>query len=787
MTEHGIGARVARKEDKRFITGKGRYTDDIDLPGQAFAFFVRSPMAHAAIRRVDTAAAVAAPGVVGVLTGADVAADGIGGLICGWMVKSKDGSDMKAGGHPILAKDKVRYVGDHVAVVVAKTYAQARDAADLVEVDYEELPAVIELTGAREGALVHDEIASNTVYEWELGDQAATDAALAGAAHVTTIEITNNRLVPNAMEPRAAIGHYDAATEQHTLYTTSQNPHVARLVMSAFVGLAPEHKFRVVAPDVGGGFGSKIFIYAEECVCLWAARRLGVPVKWVAERAESFLSDAHGRDHVTRASLAMDADGNFTGLKVHTTANMGAYLSTFASSIPTYLYATLLAGQYKTPAIYCEVDALYTNTAPVDAYRGAGRPEATYLLETLVEEAARETGRDPAALRRQNFIKPEQFPYQTPVALVYDTGDYEAHLDAALELADYEGFPARKAEAASRGKLRGIGFSCYIEACGIAPSQVVGALGAGVGLWEAGKVRFSVTGKLQVFTGSHSHGQGHETTFAQVMASKLGVPYGDVEVLHGDTDQTPMGMGTYGSRSLAVGGSALVKAAEKVIDKGKKIAAHLLEASEGDIDFADGKFTVRGTDREKSIGEVVFAAYVPHNYPEGLEPGMEETAFYDPANFTYPSGTYIAEVEIDPETGVVEIVKFTAVDDFGKVVNPMIVEGQVHGGLAQGIGQALFENTVYDPATGQLLTGSYMDYCMPRADDLPSFDVATTETACSHNPLGVKGCGEAGAIGSPPALMNAIADAIGTRLSMPATPEKVWQAIRSGAAAQAAE
>ncbi|NBB70088.1 MAG: molybdopterin-dependent oxidoreductase, partial [Alphaproteobacteria bacterium] len=565
MTENGIGARVPRTEDKRFITGHGRYTDDIDLPGQAYAVFVRSPVAHARIKSLDTSAAKAAPGVIGVLTGEDVAADGIGGLICGWMVKSKDGSDMKAGAHPIIAKDKVRYVGDQVAVVVARTYAEARDAADLVEVDYAELPAVVDLATAPDGATVHDEIARNTVYEWELGDQAATEQALSSAAHVTEIEITNNRLVPNAMEPRAAIGQYDPATDHHTLFTTSQNPHVARLVMSAFVGLAPEHKFRVVAPDVGGGFGSKIFIYAEECVCLWAARRLRVPVKWTAERSESFLTDAHGRDHVTTAKLALDADGNFTGLKVHTTANMGAYLSTFASSIPTYLYATLLAGQYKTPAIHCEVDALYTNTAPVDAYRGAGRPEATYLVETLVEQAARETGRDPAELRRRNFIQPDQFPYQTPVALTYDTGNYEAHLDAALELADYKGFPQRKAEAQARGKLRGIGFSCYIEACGIAPSQVVGALGAGVGLWEAGKVRFSVTGKLQVFTGSHSHGQGHETTFAQVMASKLGVPYGDIEIVHGDTDQTPMGMGTYGSRSLAVGGSALVKAAEKVI------------------------------------------------------------------------------------------------------------------------------------------------------------------------------------------------------------------------------
>ncbi|MGF1474039.1 MAG: xanthine dehydrogenase family protein molybdopterin-binding subunit [Geminicoccaceae bacterium] len=789
MSDKGIGARVTRTEDHRFITGKGRYTDDINVANQAYAYFIRSPLAHARVNRVDTSAAAGMPGVIGILTGADVAADGLGGLICGWMVKSRDGSDMKAGPHPMLANEKARYVGDHVAVVVADTFEHARDAAEAVEVDYDELPAVIATDRARdEGtALVHDDIARNTVYEWELGDLAATDAAIANAAHVTKIDLVNNRLVPNAMEPRAAIGQYEVAGDKFTLYTTSQNPHVARLVISAFVGIAPEHKLRVVAPDVGGGFGSKVFIYAEECVCLWASKKLGVPVKWTAGRDESFLSDAHGRDHVTHAELAMDADGRFTGLKVHTTANMGAYLSTFASSVPTYLYATLLAGQYKTPAIYCAVDAVYTNTSPVDAYRGAGRPEATYLIETLVEEAAKELGKDPAELRRLNFIRPEDFPYQTPVALQYDTGNYEATLDAALELADYRGFQQRRSQSEANGKKRGIGFSCYIEACGIAPSAVVGSLGAGVGLWEAGKLRFTHTGKLQAFTGSHSHGQSHETTFAQVLSDKLGIPFEDVEIIHGDTDQPPVGMGTYGSRSLAVGGSALVKAADKIIEKGKKIAAHLLEASEGDIEFDAGSFKVRGTDKAKSIGEVVFAAYVPHNYPEGVEPGMEESAFYDPANFTYPAGTYICEVEIDPDTGVVDIQKFTAVDDFGKVINPMIVEGQVHGGLAQGIGQALVEDCVYDKESGQLVSGSYMDYCMPRADDLPNFEVATTETACTHNPLGGKGWGEAGAIGSPPALMNAIADAIGTRISMPATPQKVWQALQQSSARAAAE
>jgi carbon-monoxide dehydrogenase large subunit len=593
--------------------------------------------------------------------------------------------------------------------------------------------------------------------------------------------------VPNAIEPRAAIGEYDRGTDGFTLYTTSQNPHVARLIISAFIGVAPEHKLHVIAPDVGGGFGSKIYVYAEECVCLLAARKLGRPVKWTGERTESFLSDAHARDHVTHAELAMDAEGNFTALKVHTVANMGAYLSTFASSIPTYLYGTLLSGQYKTPAIYCAVDAVYTNTTPVDAYRGAGRPEATYVLETLVEKAARETGRERAELRRKNFIPKDAFPYQTPVALQYDTGDFDSLHDEALRLADYQNFAQRRAASEAKGKLRGIGFSCYIEACGIAPSAVVGSLGCGVGLWESAKVRFSHTGMVQVLTGTHTHGQGHETVFAQLIAEKLGVPIENVEVIHGDTEKTPVGMGTYGSRSLAVGGPAIVNACNKIIEKGKKIAAHLLEASEGDIEFKDGKFTVAGTDRSKSIGEVVFEAYVPHHLPYGLiEPGMEETAFYDPANFTYPAGCHVCEVEVDPDTGIVKIDRFVAVDDFGKVINPMIVEGQVHGGLAQGIGQALTEGCVYDD-NGQLLSASYMDYWLPKADDVPSFEVATTVTPCTHNVLGVKGCGEAGAIGSPPAVMNAITDAIGVHVSMPATPEKVWRALQSRQMPQAAE
>ena len=788
MAEKGIGARVVRKEDQRFVTGKGRYTDDINQPGQAFAVFVRSPHPHAKINGIDRSAAEAMPGVLAVLTGEDVAADKLGNLICGWLVKSKDGSPMKMGPHPLLAQGKVRYVGDRVAVVVADTLAQAKDAAEAVAVDYTELPSAASVADAHDAPLVHDDVASNLIYDWELGDKAAVDAAFAQAAHVTRLDLVNNRLVPNPMEPRAAIGHYDAGMDSYTCYLTSQNPHVHRLVMSAFIGLAPEHKLRVVAPDVGGGFGSKIFIYGEECVVVWASKKVGGrPVKWTSDRSEAFLSDAHGRDHVSHAELAMDKDGQFLGFRINTKANIGAYMCTFSSCIPTYLYATLLAGQYRTPAIYCDVQAYYTNTAPVDAYRGAGRPEASFLIETIVDQAARETGIDAAEIRRKNFIPTSAFPYQTPVALVYDTGDYGKTLDAALDLADYRGFAARKAESLRKGKLRGIGLSCYIEACGIAPSAVVGSLGAGVGLWESAKVRFSHTGKVQVLTGSHSHGQGHETTFSQLIADKLGVPYEDVEVIHGDTEKTPVGMGTYGSRSLAVGGEAIMKACDKIIAKGKKIAAHLLEASEADISFKDGSFTVAGTDRAKSIGEVVFAAYVPHNYPADLEPGMEEGAFFDPPNFTYPAGTYICELEVDPDSGTVEFQRFVAVDDFGNVINPMIVEGQVHGGIVQGIGQALLERAVYDKS-GQLLSGSYMDYCMPRADDVISFEVVTASgTACTSNSMGVKGCGEAGAIGTPAAVINAITNAIGVRVEMPATPEKIWRAIQDNKPALAAE
>ncbi len=776
-----IGKAVERKEDYRFLAGVGQYTDDVALPNQTYGYFLRSPHAHAKIVSVNTAKAVKAPGVLAVLTGQDF--ENVGGLPCGWLINNIDGTPMKEPKHAVLAADKARYVGDQVALVVADTLTHAKAAAALIEVDYEILPAVVgTATASRSGAAVHDIAPDNVCFVWGCGDKAATDAAFAKAAHVTKLELVNNRLIPNAIEPRAANAMYSRADESYTLYVANQNPHVERLLMTAFVLGLPENKVRVIAPDVGGGFGSKIYLYAEETALVFAAKKVGRPIKWTAERSESFLSDAHGRDHVAVAELALDADGKFLALREYATVNLGAYLSTFATCVPTILHSTLLAGQYTTPAIYSEITAVFTNTAPVDAYRGAGRPEATYLVERLVETAAREMKIDPAELRRRNFIK--TFPYATPVGLTYDSGDYEATLAKAMEVADVKGFAKRKDASARKGLLRGLGYASYIEACGIAPSSVAGALGARAGLFEAGEVRVHPTGTVTVFTGTHSHGQGHETTFAQVVADRLGIGIDAVDIQHGDTDKILFGMGTYGSRSLAVGGTAIVMAVDKVIAKGKKIAAHLLEASDADIEFTDGEFRVAGTDRKKTFAEVALTAYVPHNYPhDTLEPGLNENAFYDPSNFTYPAGTYICEVEVDPDTGRVTIDRFVAADDFGNVVNPMIVEGQVHGGLAQGIGQALLEGCVYNE-DGQLVTGSYMDYAMPRADDLPSFAVETVKgTPCTHNPLGVKGCGEAGAIGATPAVINAVVDALahlGIRdVPMPASPHNVWKTIQA--------
>ena len=783
--DFGVGASSKRREDVRFLTGRGRYTDDIDLHGQLYVHFLRSDVAHGRLETVDTEAAAEMPGVVRIFTGDDFRE--VGSIPCGWQVTDRHGEPMKEPRHPVLAEDKVRYVGEAIAAVVAETAAQARDAAEAIIVDIDDLPAVVDMTDALAGgACVHEEFESNLCFDWGFveDNRDAVDAAIKDAPHVTTLELTNNRLVPNAMEPRVAVGDYDLSTDQSTLYTTSQNPHVIRLLMGAFVLGLPEHKLRVVAPDVGGGFGSKIFHYAEEAFCTLAARLLRRPVKWTATRSEAFLTDAHGRDHVSRIDLALDRDGRFLAVRTETLANMGSYLSTFAPSIPTYLHGTLMAGNYATPLIYVNVKAVFTNTTPVDAYRGAGRPEATYQLERVIDKAARELGIDPIEIRRRNFIGTDQFPYATPVALEYDTGDYHATMDKLVEIADVAGFEARAQDSRRRGKLRGLGVNCYIEACGIAPSALAGALGARAGLYESATVRVNATGSVTVMTGSHSHGQGHETTFPQVVSEMLGIPEDQVHVQHGDTASTPMGMGTYGSRSIAVGGSAMVRATEKVIAKARKIAAHLLEASDEDIEFSDGNFTVAGTDRSVAWGEVSLQAYVPHNYPiDQLEPGLEETAFYDPANFTFPAGAYACEVEVDEETGKVDVVSFAAADDFGNVINPMVVDGQVQGGIGQGIGQALLEHATYD-ADGQLLAGSFMDYAMPRADDIPNIIVDhSCQTPCTHNPLGVKGCGEAGAIGTPPAVVNAVVDALQrgghqiTHIDMPLSPSRVWSAI----------
>ncbi|NKB71862.1 MAG: molybdopterin-dependent oxidoreductase [Candidatus Latescibacteria bacterium] len=786
-----IGQSVKRVEDQRFITGQGRYTDDITLPNMTFAVLVRSPHAHAHVKNIDSSTAQNAPGVVGVFTGADLEAAGIGGLPCGWQVDFKNGDTMKEPPHPVLALGKVRHVGDPVAIVIAETRDQAADAAELVDVDYEVLDAVVNsVTATQDGApQLFDDVPSNTAFDWALGDAEKTDAAFATASHVTTLEYTNQRLVTNAIEPRCAIGDYDASRDHYTLYSSTQNPHVIRLLMSAFVMGLPEHKVRVVSPDVGGGFGSKIFHYAEEVLTLWCSMQLKRPVKWTAQRSESFLTDAHGRDHITKAELALDTDGNITGLRAKTYANMGAYLSTFAPCVPTYLHGTLLQGLYTTPAVHVDVTAVFTNTTCVDALRGAGRPEATYLVERLVETAAHELGIDPAELRQKNFIPAfdgvEQPGYETQVALVYDSGDYAANFQKGLEKANYADLRLQQQAARKEGRLMGIGLSTFIEACGIAPSAVVGSLGARAGLFESAGVRVQPTGKVSVYTGSHSQGQGHDTTFAQVVGDQLGIPLDDVEIIHGDTEQVPFGMGTYGSRSLAVGGMAIMKSLDKVKEKGAKIAAHLLEAAEEDLDFADGQWTVKGTDQSIGFADVALTAYVPHNYPEGLEPGLEFTSFYDPANFTFPFGTHVAVVEVDPDTGQVSVERYVAVDDVGNIVNPMIVDGQVHGGVTHGIAQALLEGAIYDD-DGQLLNGSFMDYPLPRADELPSFETDRTVTPCPHNALGVKGVGEAGTIAATPAIVNAVVDALwhlGVRdLQMPLTPQRVWQAIQDASA-----
>lgn len=787
MTQY-IGKPIRRVEDFRFVTGRGRYVDDITLPGMLYAAILRSPYAHAKIKQIDTTAAKDAPGVVAVFTGEDLQKDGVQGLPCGWQVNFRDGTQMREPKHPVIAIDKVRHVGEPVAVVIADTREHAKDALEFIHVEYEPLPAVTDPKKAvEEGApLVHEDAPRNLAFDWEIGDKSKTEQAFQEADRIIRLEFRNQRLIPNAIEPRAAIGVYDSGTDRTTLYTTSQNPHLIRLLLAAFVLGIPEHKLRVISPDVGGGFGSKIFHYNEEVIITWAARKLRKPVKWTAERSESFVSDRHGRDHRTTVELAVKNDGTFLGLKVQTYANLGAYLSTFAPAIPTYLYGTLLQGVYTTPAIYCEVYGVFTHTVPVDAYRGAGRPEATYVLERIVDTAAHQLGIDPVEIRRKNFIPPFDginVPgFQTQVALQYDSGNYGEALDRLIELSNYTEWRTRQKELREQGRYIGLGLSTYIEACGIAPSAVVGALGARAGLYDSASVRVHPTGKVSVYVGVHAHGQGHETTFAQIVAERFGIPIEDVEIVHGDTAEIPFGMGTYGSRSLAVGGVALWNATEKIINKGTKIAAHLLEAPEEDLEYQNGKWYIKGTEKAVSFAEVALAAYVPHKYPEGLEPGLEVESFYDPKNFTFPFGAHLAVVEVDPETGEVHLLEYYAVDDFGNIINPLIVEGQVHGGIVQGIGQALWEEGVYDE-DGNLLTNSYLEYAMPRADQFPEFKIQHTITPCPHNPIGAKGAGETGTIAATAAVANAVIDALQPfgiiDLPMPFTPERIWSAIKS--------
>jgi aerobic carbon-monoxide dehydrogenase large subunit len=775
-----LGASIKRREDPRFITGKGNYTDDLKLAGMTHAVFVRSPHANAKIRKIDTTKASKMPGVVAIFTGKDMA--GVNSLPCGWLLP-----ELKIPPHMPLATDAARCVGDPVAVVIAESQSAASDAAEAVQVDWEVLPAVTatEKAAAKGSPQIHEVAPDNVAFRWQIGDAAATDAAFKSAAVTVKKRIVNQRLVANPMEPRACVARYEDATGEWTLWVTSQNPHVHRLLMTAFVLGIPEHKVRVIAPDVGGGFGSKIFLYNEETVCTWATKQVKRPVRWTSSRREAFQTDAHGRDHVTDAEVAVAKDGKLLGLRVKTTANLGAYLSTFAPAVPTYLYATLLNGVYEWPAIHAEVTGVFTNTTPVDAYRGAGRPEACYLLERMMDAAAAALKMDPADIRRKNFIPKFDNGYQTKVALSYDSGNYLGAFDKLLGMLDYKKFRADQAAARAKGRLMGIGFSTYIEACSIAPSKVVGSLGAQAGLWESGKVQVHPTGKVSVFTGSHSHGQGHETTMAQLVADHLGIPMDDVEIVHGDTGRVPFGMGTYGSRSASVGGTAIVMSLDKIKEKGKKIAAHLLEANPKDMDYVNGQFVVKGSPQKAvPFGAVALTAYVPHKYPEGVEPGLEETSFYDPSNFCFPFGAHACVVEVDPDTGHVQILRYLAVDDVGNVINPMIVDGMVHGGIAQGVAQALWEEAVYDGTSGQLVSGSMMDYTLPKADMLPFYETERTETPTPVNPLGVKGAGETGTIASTPAVVNAVVDALsGLGVdhieAMPLTPERVWKTAQA--------
>jgi carbon-monoxide dehydrogenase large subunit len=777
-----FGARIKRREDPRLVTGKATYTDDLKLPGTVHAVFVRSPHAHARIRHIDVAAARRAPGVVAVFTGTDLAGK-VGALPCAWLIPN---ADLKTPPHPAMASDRVRYAGDAVAVVVAEDRYAAKDAADLVGVDYDPLSVVTDAERATQpgASQLHAEAPQNTAFRWKVAGGDVT-SAFAQADRVIKQRLLNQRLIPNAMETRAALAEFRTSTGELTLWVTSQNPHIHRVILSGVLGI-PEHKLRVISPEVGGGFGSKIFVYPDEAVVAFCAKELGRPVKWVEDRRENYRITAHGRDHVTDVELALKKDGRLLGLRGRTYANLGAYLSTAAPGVPTILHGLIVPGCYQLPAIDYEVLGVFTNTTPVDAYRGAGRPEATYIIERLMDLAARELGMDPLEIRRRNFIPKGDFPYTTATGLSYDSGDYEQSLQTAMKMFDYDGWRARQRQRPGAGKYVGIGACSYVEICGLGPSPVAGAVGFQGGLYGSAIVRVHPTGKVNVFIGEKPHGQGEETTFAQVVADELGIPIDDVQVNYGDTATTPMGWGTYGSRTTAVGGVACLLAARKVVEKGRKIAAHLLEAAEADILFEKGKFSVKGSpERAKTFQEVTLQAYLAWNLPSGLEPGLEASAFYDPPNFTFPFGTHLCAVEVDPVSGEVSVLQYVAVDDCGRAINPMIVDGQVHGGITQGLAQALYETAIYDE-NGQLLTDSMTDYTVPKASQLPTFETARTETPSPHNPLGVKGVGETGTIASPAAVANAVIDALaplGIRhLNMPLSPTRVWQAIQEAQA-----
>ncbi len=778
MATQIIGSTVKRREDPRLITGAGRYTDNLALPRMTYMAILRSPFAHARIKSIDTSKAKAHPGVLAVFTGEDLKNNGVNPIPVGWLLP-----DIKIGPHYPLAIGETRYSGDGVAAVVARDRYTARDALDLIDVDYEPLPVVVDAEKATQPGApqLHPEAPNNIAYYWKIGGGDA-DKGLQEADGVLKQRIINQRLVPMAMEPRAAVADYQPATGDLTLYNTNQNPHIIRLLMTLVLG-QPEHKLRVVSGDVGGGFGSKIYLYADEIIACFASKQLGRPVKWQEERTENFKATIHGRDHISDVEVGYKKDGTITALKVKTFANQGAYLSCFAPLIPTFLYGPMLQGTYTIPNIFVEVYGTYTNTTPVDAYRGAGRPEATYLVERAVDMVAYELKMDPVDVRRKNLIPPfPDKPYQTVMAYAYDSGNYPATLEHALKIADYDGLRKQQEEMRKHGKLMGIGVATYVEITGAAPAQVAASLGAGVALVEGAHVRVHPTGKVQVMTGSHSHGQGHETTFAQIVADQLGLNVEDVEVIHGDTDRTPWGAGSYGSRSQPVGGTATYIATQRVIEKGKKFASAMLEAAEADVVFEGGKYFVKGSpSKAVKFTDVALEAYTAKKAPADIESGLEATAWFNPTNFTFPNGAHVAVVQVDKDTGKVDLQQYIAVDDVGKVINPMIVEGQIHGGIVQGLGQALWEGVVYDE-NGQLLTGSLMDYAVPIAENLPDIRTERNETLSPVNPLGAKGAGEAGTIGSTPAAANAVLDALkplGIRhIDLPLTSEKVWRAIQ---------